>query len=172
MPTVLQMSLGVAGENTVSLIIKPPQPLQFDPALPSVFLAGSIDMGEADDWQSEFERGLRDTRTVVLNPRRDDWDGTWRQSISDLNLRAQVEWELDAQERATWIVMYFDPRTKAPISLLELGLFARTGKVIVCCPDGYWRKGNVDIVCARYGVPMVSSRAALLAGVRHSLADV
>jgi hypothetical protein len=34
-------------------------------------------------------------------------------------------------------------------------LFARSGKLLVCCPEGFWRKGNVEIVCARYGVPLV-----------------
>ena len=48
--------------------------------------------------------------------------------------------------------MYFDPKTKSPISLLELGLFAKSGKLVVCCPDGFWKKGNVDIVCQRYKV--------------------
>lgn len=151
------------------MTLKPPTPLSFDPALQSVFLAGSIELGKAEDWQSEFERGLRDTQAVVLNPRRDAWDASWRQSITDANLRAQVEWELTAQDMATWIAMYFDPSTKAPITLLELGLFARSGKVTVCCPDGFWRKGNVEIVCARYGVPIVPTRAALLADIRRRL---
>ena len=153
----------------MSMILKPPAPLVFDRTLPSVFLAGSIEMGKADDWQLELEDGLRDTPAVVLNPRRDDWDASWKQSMSDPNLRAQVEWELDAQEAATCIAMYFEPKTKAPITLLELGLFARTGKVIVCCPEGYWRKGNVDIVCARYGVPQVSNLAELLSSIRDRL---
>ncbi len=153
----------------MSQILKPPTPLSFDRTMPSVFLAGSIEMGEADDWQRDFERGLEDTQAVILNPRRDDWDASWKQSASDANLRAQVTWELDAQEAATCIAMYFDPKTKAPITLLELGLFARSDKVIVCCPDGYWRKGNVEIVCARYRVPMVQTRTELLAGVRQRL---
>ena len=48
--------------------------------------------------------------------------------------------------------MYFSPETKSPITLLELGLFAEKN-IIVCCPSGFWRKGNVDIVCTRYGIP-------------------
>ena len=50
--------------------------------------------------------------------------------------------------------MYFDPETKSPISLLELGLFANSGKIHVICPEGFWRKGNVDIVCDEYNIPM------------------
>jgi len=154
----------------MAIVIKPPAPLEFDEALPSVFLAGSIDLGAAEDWQSQFCRALEGERCVVLNPRREAWDSSWRQSIDDPNLREQVEWELEAQERATWIAMYFEPSSKAPITMLELGLFARTRKVIVCCPDGFWRKGNVDIVCARYGVDTAPTRETLLAEIRRRVA--
>ena len=58
--------------------------------------------------------------------------------------------------------MYFDPNTKSPISLLELGLFAHSKKLIVCCPEGFWRKGNVDIVCDKYGIPNYDSLEKLL----------
>jgi hypothetical protein len=30
-------------------------------------------------------------------------------------------------------------------------------KAIVCCPEGYWRKGNVDVICQRYGITQVES---------------
>jgi hypothetical protein len=37
---------------------------------------------------------------------------------------------------------------------LELGLFAHSGKIRVICPSGFWRKGNVDIVCQYYNIPL------------------
>jgi hypothetical protein len=58
-------------------------------------------------------------------------------------------------EKADKIIMYFDPKTKSPISLLELGLFSRSDKLMVICPDGFWRKGNVDIVCEKYNIKNV-----------------
>jgi Nucleoside 2-deoxyribosyltransferase like len=144
-------------------VLKPPTPLDFDGSKPSIFLAGSIEMGQAEAWQARFEEALRGADITILNPRRDEWDATWAQRIDNPQFRAQVEWELAAQERATLIAIYFAPATKAPVTLLELGLFARSGKVVVCCPNGYWRKGNVEVVCARYGVPMVESLDALIA---------
>jgi hypothetical protein len=120
-----------------------------------IFLAGSIEMGKAVDWQTKVTEALKNHDITILNPRRDDWDSSWKQTIDDPKFREQVEWELQALEEATEILMYFDPATKSPISLLELGLFARTGKLIVCCPEGFWRKGNVDIVCKRYGVMQI-----------------
>jgi nucleoside 2-deoxyribosyltransferase len=128
-----------------------------------VFLAGSIEMGLAAPWQAELEATLADAAVTLWNPRRDDWDATWAQSITDERFRAQVEWELDALEQADRVVMYFAPTTKSPVTLLELGLFARSGKLVVCCPEGYFRKGNVDVVCQRYGVTMVGDLAALAA---------
>lgn len=130
--------------------IKPPNNLP-----KTVFLAGSIEMGQADNWQERVARELADIPNLtILNPRRDDWDSGWNQSITDRQFTEQVEWEISAQEMANIIFMYFAPDTKAPISLLELGLFARSGKLIVCCPDGFWRKGNVEVVCQRFGIPL------------------
>jgi len=44
--------------------------------------------------------------------------------------------------------------SKAPISLLELGLEAKNKKVVVVCEDGFYRKGNVEIVCNKYDIPL------------------
>jgi hypothetical protein len=148
-------------------VIKPPAALAWAPGRASVFLAGSIEMGTAPQWQPRFEAALAaaggDVDVVALNPRRDDWDASWDQRMHNPRFREQVEWELAAQERADVIAMYFAPETRAPVTLLELGLFARSGKVLVACPEGYWRRGNVEVVCARYGVPLVDTLEELVA---------
>lgn len=138
-------------------IIKPPQalPERFD--MPVVFLAGSIDQGVAKDWQIELAEAFVGKRIIFLNPRRDYWDASRKQERCEPQFRQQVLWELEGMERADFIVMYFQPGTKSPVSLLELGLFARSNKIIVCCPEGFWRKGNVDIVCERYGIKKAES---------------
>ena len=126
-----------------------------------VFLAGSIEMGAAENWQDkitevlqEFETFRQDKKEIkILNPRRDDWDSSWVQSIENPQFREQVGWELNAMDEADVIVLWFDPKTKSPISLLELGLHAKDEKMVVYCPEGFWRKGNVDIVCERNGIP-------------------
>jgi len=139
-------------------IIKSPQPLLKIDSAKKLFLAGSIELGAAEDWQQKVEGLLNNTDWVIFNPRRDNWDNSWVQSINNPQFREQVEWELKAQEEADKIIMYFDPSTKSPISLLELGLFGRErGKMIVVCPDGFWRKGNVDIVCERYKIKQVGT---------------
>jgi hypothetical protein len=135
-------------------ILKPPSPLQDGF---SVFLAGSIELGSAENWQTFLEEKLSGIDILILNPRRDDWDASWLQRKTNPKFREQVEWELTAMEQANIIAMYFEPNTKSPVSLLELGLFARSGKMVVCCPEGFWRKGNVDIVCEKYAVRQVEA---------------
>lgn len=151
-------------------VIKPPQPLNFDPHTPSVFLAGSIEMGTAERWQEIVEAGIEDLNIILLNPRRDAWDSSWSQTLDNPQFREQVEWELEAQERADIIAVYFAPNTKAPVTMLELGLCARQKKAIVCCPEGFWRKGNIDIVCLRYGINQVSTLDELIAEIRSAIA--
>ena len=120
---------------------------------PSIFLAGSIEMGNAENRQEEltkiFQRDFN-----IFNPRRDNWDNSLEQSINNPQFYEQVTWELNALDKSDLIIMYFDPNTKSPISLLELGLYATSKKLHVICPEGFWRKGNVDIICKKYDIPL------------------
>lgn len=147
--------------------IKAPNTYPRSPGKVLVFLAGSIEMGAAENWQTRVAEGLPE-EVIVLNPRRDNWDSSWEQTIDHPQFREQVEWELQAQEDADLILMYFDPETKSPIALLELGLFSRS-PMIVCCPDGFYRKGNVDIMCTRYALPMADSIDDLIKKAKHRL---
>lgn len=148
-------------------IIKPPSPLCIDEREFKIFLAGSIDMGVALDWQKEIEYRLSDMPVTIFNPRREVWDASWVQDISNPLFAEQVVWELDGLDAADLIVIVFDKNGKAPISLMELGLHAKSGKCIVHCPEGYWRRGNVQIVCDRFAIPMVDSFDDLVSRVRN-----
>ncbi len=144
-----------------------PEPVSYDG--PKLFLAGSIDMDKAENWQNRFIAAMADDDIAILNPRRTGWDATWEQDISNPAFKEQVDWEIDQQEAADVIAMYFDPVGKAPITLMELGLFASTGKLVVCCPSGYWRRGNVQIICDRYGIPLVDTFDELVEVTREKI---
>ncbi len=134
--------------------IKPPNRPDYDKSVPSIFLAGSIEMNKAADWQSDITDTLKKYNCTIFNPRREHWDSSWEQKITNPQFKEQVTWELDHIDVADIVFFYIDPKTKSPISLMELGMVLATRKpgIIVCCPEGYWRKGNVDIICARYGI--------------------
>jgi hypothetical protein len=126
-------------------------------------------MGKATDWQRDMIAALADEKVTILNPRRADWNPAWKPEASDPHFRQQVEWELAALDSADIIILYLAPGTQSPVSLLEMGLHARGGKLIVLCPDGFWRKGNVDITAARYGVEQVSTIEELTRLVRRRI---
>lgn len=142
-------------------IIKAPEPLpvqRVKGVVPrSLFLAGSIEMGSAIDWQKDMTEHIKDSLDYIFNPRRDDWDSSCTQSIHNKQFNDQVSWEMTALDISETIFMYLAPSTKSPISLLELGLYANSGKLIVCCPNDFWRHGNVEMVCQRYNIPLYGS---------------
>ena len=155
-------------------VLTPPQAIIEDKQV-VVFLAGSIEMGTAKEWQqvaidlfdSMIPEGKR-TDYLLLNPRRPDWDSSWKQEIGNPKFYEQVKWELKGLQLADHMIVYFDPATKSPVSLLELGAFHN--KAIVICPEGFWRKGNVDIFCEVFKVkqaPDLKSAVELIVGVKH-----
>jgi hypothetical protein len=122
-----------------------------------VFLAGSIEQGKAEPWQENLVEEFKDADLLFLNPRRDNWDPSWVNSVDNEQFSTQVNWELDHIDIADVVIFYFDPKTQSSVTLLELGICAalKPNKIVVCCPEGYFRKGNVDIVCERFGIKSV-----------------
>lgn len=121
----------------------------------SVFLGGTIDNGSSYNWQNEVAEVLMNRFSFnVLNPRRVDWDTSWSQSINNVEFYRQVNWELNALKKADIILLNFLENSLSPITLLELGLMAESGKVRVVCPSSYWKKGNIEIVCEKYQIPL------------------
>jgi poly(3-hydroxybutyrate) depolymerase len=157
------MKLDKIGKEKMQ-VFKPPRRPKYTKGSYAVFLAGSIEMGKAEDWQTKVEKALADAEDLaVFNPRRDDWDNSWKQTIADENFLGQVEWEHDHLVKADLIFVYFDPETKSPISMMELGLFADRKDMIVVCPDGFWRKGNVEFICKEYTIPLFNTLDAGIA---------
>jgi nucleoside 2-deoxyribosyltransferase len=147
-------------------LFKAPQPLirnQFK----SVFLAGSIDSGSAANWQQEVCNYFSNADINLYNPRRDDWNNTWIQKIENAEFKNQVNWELAAMQQADLIIMNFLPGSKSPVTMLELGLYAHSKKLIVCCPDEFYRSGNVHIICKNYHIPLFKNLNQLLQSIKN-----
>jgi hypothetical protein len=158
-------------------IIKPPA-IQSRPV--SVFLAGSIEMGAASDWQVEVTNALAEEEgrlitsgreLVIFNPRRDNWDSSWEQTASNPHFAEQVNWELKYLEEADVKAFYFDPNTKSPVTLLELGLCLAKypTQTVVCCPPGYWRRGNLEITCARHKVRLLDNMFSFISMIVYKI---
>jgi hypothetical protein len=130
-----------------------------------IFLAGSIEMGAAEDWQTALTDRSEHLNVTFYNPRREEWDSSWTQEQKSPQFNYQVNWELDMLDDADLIFMYFSPGTKSPISLMELGAYGSSNKMIVCCPEGFWRRGNVEIFCTRHNIPFFSNLDDAIGGL-------
>ncbi len=122
----------------------------------SIFLAGSIDMGSAKDWQSEVAEALTNYRITIYNPRRDHWDCSLEQNIKNPQFREQVTWEQHYLAESDIRIFVFTDNSKAPITFFELGLFINKPNLI-CVEDGFYRKANIDITATLYGKPVYNT---------------
>lgn len=151
-------------------VFTPPNQIEERKVQLSIFLAGTIDMGNSEDWQTEFTKYFSEyTRLSFYNPRRESWDNSWEQKYENPQFYQQVNWELDALERADYIVLNLLPDSKSPITLLELGLFAKSGKLLVCCPDEFYRSGNIQIVCDKYRIPLYKNLTELKKDLKNAI---
>lgn len=135
----------------------------------SIFLAGITTATGEHDWRQTLAQSLSKLPVDMYNPVRSDWDATWREDFSDTRWAEQVEWELEMQDAADLVVVFFHTATDAPIGLMELGLCVRSGKAIVCALDGYSKRGNVEAACRRYGGTLVATEDELAAAVANRI---
>ena len=128
----------------------------------NLFLGGTIDNGNSLDWQKALTDELNSCDTVhpimIYNPRREEWPAAEAHDEID----KQINWELYHLERADLIVMNILPKSKSPISLMEIGLFAKEHKLMVFCNENFYRFDNVRVVCERYNVPLYTTNDILV----------
>ena len=148
-------------EDSVTYELKPREelPVKEDGSCTKIFLAGTIDMGNSVDWQAQLKEYFsgKEGRYILYNPRRGSWNGG-----AGGEMEYQVNWELEHLEKADIIIMNILGSSKSPITLLEMGLHARSGKLYVACEPSFYRYDNVRITCAYYGIPLYPSLDALL----------
>lgn len=142
--------------------IKPPLKYEEYDQKTWIFLAGTIDMGDSENWQESVEYYFKDNNDIIIfNPRRDDWDSTWIQRIDNPHFKQQVIWENEYMNECDIIIFNFLPGSKSPVTMLELGLHIKDN-IVVCCPDDFYRSGNIHIICELYNIPLFKNMEELL----------
>ncbi|MFC4633422.1 nucleoside 2-deoxyribosyltransferase domain-containing protein [Dokdonia ponticola] len=112
------------------------------------FLAGSMDDKLTTPWREEVMHILaKDTHFF-------DPTNKKHNSLSKKEMKRHVEWELDALSISDKILLNFLPDALSPISLVELGLYVASGKLIVICPKGFYKSGYVYTLCEKYKTPI------------------
>lgn len=127
----------------------------------SIFLAGTIDSGDSENWQEQLSEILslhEDLDLHIFNPRREYWPD----SNDNEEVTRQILWEQEHLDKADIIIMNILGDSKSPISLLELGLYARSGKLAVFCPEEFYRFENVRQTCKAYNIPLIKTNNLLM----------
>lgn len=123
--------------------------------VPTIFLAGAIDMGAAVDWQAYVIDKLQDKRCILFNPRR-------ATAFTPAMLDEQIEWELDAMTHADAILMWFPKDSKAPVAMFETGLFLESGKLYLGVEPGFYRARNLELTSQYFSRRIFGSLDELL----------
>lgn len=139
----------------------------------NLFLAGTIDDGKSEDWQSKTIEQCKNhqyaDKLVIFNPRNPDWDHTIQQTDSDPNFRKQVDWEQDCLEYADIIFMYIAGNSTSIISMMELGQYCKSRKLIISAEPNYFRRGNIEVLARRNNIPLFDN---LQDGLNRALDEI
>ncbi|KAF3767507.1 hypothetical protein M406DRAFT_252710 [Cryphonectria parasitica EP155] len=153
-------------------IITPNTPSQTPLHPTTIFLAGPTEFPWRQDFLAHLKSRLLDHDDLppdpitIYNPFQEKWDKTWKEDYHhDDRFRAQTDWEMDRIDSSSHVVVFFVAESKAPVSLLELGLCVRSGRAVVGCEGGFWKRGNVQAACQRLDVPLEDTLEGLVGRV-------
>ena len=127
----------------------------------SVFLAGTIDNDNSLNWQDKviielINLGVK--KLNIYNPRRKHWIP----NPSKEDIEYQIKWEQEHLDKADVIAMVLLDDSKSPISLLEMGLYAKSKKLVVFCTPKFYRWDNVHLTCEKYHIELVQDLTPLI----------
>lgn len=111
------------------------------------FLAGSMDLQLEKPWRQSLIKELPESIHV--------FDPTCMNhgSLNEEEMRKHIQWELDAMELADRILLNFLPNASSPISMVEMGLYTMTDKLIVVCPKEFHSYRYIKQLCKNYTTP-------------------
>ena len=113
-----------------------------------LFLAGSMNNNSTNNWRNKIIKILGNSFNY-LDPTNSNHD-----KLDKQQMKTHVEWELNAMEMADIILLNFLPKALSPISLVELGMYVASKKLIVVCPKEFYKSSYVNTLCEKYNTPI------------------
>jgi len=116
----------------------------------SIFLAGSMDHKQEGSWRDEIsaEFGMYS----IFDPTNNNHD-----HLNTKEMKRHINWELNALQLSDIILLNFLPDALSPISLVELGMYVRSNKLIVICPQEFYKSNYVHTLCEKYNTPIFNN---------------
>ncbi|GAA3594258.1 nucleoside 2-deoxyribosyltransferase domain-containing protein [Flavivirga amylovorans] len=116
-----------------------------------IFLAGSIDLNLPSNWRKEVI-DIIGAKAHFLDPTIINHN-----ELNDSQMKNHIHWELDALHLADKVFLNFLPSSKSPISLIELGMYIKTSKLVVVCPNEFYQSRYIKTLCNKYKVSVFNS---------------
>lgn len=116
-----------------------------------IFLAGSMGEDAQGTWRDRISNDLSD-KFHFLDPTCHN-----HASLDADGMKKHIQWELEAMELADIILLRFLPDAESPISLVELGLYTFSKKLIVVCPEGFYKYNYLNVLCEKYATPFLAN---------------
>ncbi|CAM1372061.1 nucleoside 2-deoxyribosyltransferase domain-containing protein [Tenacibaculum xiamenense] len=123
-----------------------------------VFLAGSMCIDKEDDWRKNVIKNFANVFDFI-DPTNENHN-----LLNDSQMEHHINWELEGLELSDIILMNLLPESKSPISMVELGLYARSNKLIICCPENFYQYRYIKTLAKKYNVALFTE---LEKGIQH-----
>lgn len=134
----------------------------------TLFLTGPTDVPWRKELIQLLEQQLTDNPVsltaesiTIFDPVQDTWDSTWKARQSALEFqtvntrfREQRAWEVNHQEAATLIVIFFDKRVLTEFDVHRLASILKSGKAVIGCHTGFCQQADVEYLCSEFEVPL------------------
>ncbi|WP_405414549.1 nucleoside 2-deoxyribosyltransferase domain-containing protein [Maribacter sp. Asnod1-A12] len=116
----------------------------------SIFLAGSMDHKQEVSWRDEISAEFG--TYSIFDPTNNNHD-----HLNVKEMKRHINWELNALQLSDMILLNFLPNALSPISLIELGLYVNSEKLIVICPKEFYKSNYVHTLCDKYNTPIFNN---------------
>lgn len=116
-----------------------------------IFLAGSMDINQPYTWRKNVIKTLN-SKACFLDPTRLDHN-----TMNNIEMENHINWELEALALSDIVFLNFLPTSQSPISLIELGMYVKSTKLLVNCPDQFYQSRYIKALCKKYKVPIYPS---------------
>lgn len=134
-----------------------------------IFLAGSMVGSMVGSMAARLDVNWRQTVADNFQEKYHLLDPTNHNRLEDLEIREHIKWELKGMEKSDYIIMNFLPNSLSPISMVELGMYIATNKLIVVCPKEFYKWRYIDTLCKEHNTPIFNELEELLNGDLDSI---
>jgi hypothetical protein len=137
-----------------------------------VFVAGTSEESMGTEWRGQVVAGLEDLPIAIVKSRLAERGGAGEQRCWNPQFRSHVKRERAGLDDADVVLMYLGRGPACARLMLDLGslVMERLGNtLVVCCPEEFELRGDVEMMAERQEICLVESLDEMVAEARSRL---